>query len=389
MQIVRVPSKNTPLQLLKITVILLITLFILAGCSTATPSVPQTINLGAFLGLSGDIAVYGQSQINGIDLAVTEINYGSEPGKNKELQIITIDTGASADGAVAAVTRLVQEEKVAGIIGPTLSSQAFAADPIAQEGRIPVIGISNTVPKITEMGDYIFRCSLPESSVISGTVKAASELLKVQKIGILWQREEPLSTAGHQAFLDACQARGIQVAADETFLLGDSDFKPQLFRILARQPGAMAVLAFINEASLITVQARELGFTGHILGGNGFNSPEIIKKAGAAAEGILVGTAWNKTSNTPANVKFISAYQEAYGSQPDQFAAQAYTSVLIYSQAIRLANSTEPTAIRDSLLKVRALDTPLGLFSFTENREPVHPAAVQIVREGKFSVLNP
>jgi branched-chain amino acid transport system substrate-binding protein len=374
---------------LKITVIFLCALFMFTGCKINGTSAPQAVKLGAFLGLSGNIAGYGQSQKKGIDLAVAEVNSSRLSGSRREFQVLIIDTGASAEGAAAAITRLVQLEKVVGIIGPTLSAQAFAADPTAQQSRIPVIGISNTVPKITEMGDYIFRCSLPESSVISGTVKAASEILKVKKIGILWQKEDTLSAAGHEAFLAASQARGVQVIADETFLKGDVDFKPRLSRILAQPPDAVAALALINEASQITLQARELGFTGHILGGNGFNSPEIIKKAGPAAEGIVVGTAWNKMNNNPANIKFVADYQKAYDSPPDQFAAQAYTSILIYARAIREANSAQPGDIREALLKIRDLDTPLGPFSFSADREPVHPATVQVVREGEFTILNP
>jgi branched-chain amino acid transport system substrate-binding protein len=238
------------------------------------------------------------------------------------------------------------------------------------------------------MGNFIFRCSLPESTVISGMIKAAAELLKVKKIGILWGKEDTYTSGGYQAFMDAIKKQDLQVITDETFLRGDTDFKPQLSRIFYQQPDAIAVSAYVNEASLITIQARNLGFTGNILGGNGFNSSEFIKQTGAVSEGVVVGTAWDMAHNTPANTKFVSAFQKAYNSLPDQFAAQAYTGVLIYSNAIRIANSDEPRSIRDSLLKIRDFETPLGLFRFTEGREPIHSSAVQIIREGKFVSLN-
>ena len=125
---------------------------------------------------------------------------------------------------------------------------------------------------------------------------------------------------------------------------------------------------------------------GYILGGNGFNSPDIIKQAGSAAEGILVGAAWHTSSTAPANAGFVAAFQQEYGSKPDQFAAQAYTAVMLFAEAIRTSGGVNPSDIRDALLKIRNLDTPLGRFSF-DGREPVHTAVVQIVRNGVFMLL--
>jgi branched-chain amino acid transport system substrate-binding protein len=332
------------------------------------------------------VSAYGQAQKQGIVLALSQVN-AVLAKKNRELEIITLDIGGTNEGAVAAITKLIKEDKVSGLIGPTLSGQALAADPIAQQNQIPVLGISNTAAGITEMGNFIFRCSLPESSVISGTVKTAAKSLKGKKVAVLWGKDDTYTAGGHQAFLDAIKEQGLILLTDETFLRGDTDYKSQLTKIIALQPDAIAVSAYVNEAALITVQARGLGFTGSIMGGNGFNSPEFIKQAGAAAEGVIVGTAWNMANSAPVNVKFIEAFQKLYGSQPDQFAAQAYTGVLIYADAISRADTTEPTAIRDALQKVHDLETPLGNFSFTENREPFHPAAIQIVRNGKFVIL--
>jgi branched-chain amino acid transport system substrate-binding protein len=278
---------------------------------------------------------------------------------------------------------------VTGLLGPTLSAQALAADPIAQKNGIPLIAISNTVPQITEMGDFIFRCSLPESFVISGTVKAAAENLKTKKIGILYGREDTYTMAGYQAFADAIKEQGIQTVAEETFLRGDMNFKAQLSRIISQKPDAIAVSAYVTEASLITIQARDLGYVGIILGSNGFNSADFIKKAGAAAEGIVVGTAWNMANDFPANTRFVSNFQKVYNILPDQFAAQSYTGVHIFASAIRLANSSDSRLIQQALSKIGSLESPLGLFSFTAGREPVYTASVQIVREGKFVGLNP
>ena len=133
-------------------------------------------------------------------------------------------------------------------------------------------------------------------------------------------------------------------------------------------------------------QAREIGITQPIIGGNGFNSPNVISSAQAAAEGLIVGAAWFVDSPAPQSQSFVRAYRAAYNADPDQFAAQAYAAVYIMATAIKSAGSTQGTAIRDSLAKVRAIECSLGSFSFDENRDAVHPSVTLVVRDGRFTI---
>jgi branched-chain amino acid transport system substrate-binding protein len=375
------------------TAIALIVVMLAAACSapqpqTPTPPQPELIKIGALIGLSGDIATsYGQAQKKGVELAVSEVNDSNYLGAGRRLTLVIADAGPGPDTAISAITRLIEVDNVSAIIGPTLSSQAFKADPVAQDHRIPVIAVSNTVPGITEMGDYIFRCSLPESTVIGGTIKAAASQLRVVKIAYLWGKDDDYTIAGYRAFKDAVSKNGLKVIADETFSRGDTDFKSQLEVIVARAPDAILVSALAKEAAAIIVQARSLGYTGIIIGGNGFNSTDVIRQAGSDAEGVMAGTAWNIASINPRNLEFISAYQKAFGIKPDQFAAQAYTGTWLLANAIRTAESADPGALRDALAGISNFTTPMGSFSFTIDREPVHPAVVQIVKNGRFTIF--
>jgi len=375
------------------TAIALSIIILAVACSAPQPQAtvqiqPAPVKIGALLGLSGDIAAsYGQAQKKGVELAVNEVNDSNYLGSGKRLTLVIADAGPAPDTAVAGMTSLIEVDNVSAIIGPTLSSQAFKADPVAQIHRVPVIAVSNTVPGITQMGDYIFRFSLPESSVIEGTIKAAASQLRVVKIGYLWGKDDDYTIAGYRAFKDAVSKNGLKILADETFSRGDTDFKPQLERIIARGPDAILVSALAQEAAAIIIQARSLGYTGIIIGGNGFNSMDVVKKAGSDAEGVMAGTAWNISSINPRNLEFISAYQKAYGIKPDQFAAQAYTGTWLLANAIRTAGSGDPKAIRDSLAGISNFTTPMGSFSFTTEREPVHPAVVQIVKNGRFTIF--
>jgi len=374
---------------------IILVVVILAACSAAQPQTteppqPVPVKIGALLGLSGDIAIsYGQAQKKGVELAVNEVNESNYLGTGRRLTLVIADAGPAPDTAVSAITSLIETDNVSAIIGPTLSSQAFKADPVAQKHGIPVIAVSNTVPGITQMGDYIFRCSLPESTVIGGTIKAAASQLRVVKIAYLWGADDDYTVAGYHAFKDAVTKNGLKVMTDETFSRGDTDFKPQLERIIAQEPDAILVSALANEAASIIVQARSLGYTGLIIGGNGFNSTDVIKQAGSDAEGVMAGTAWNIGSINPTNMEFISAYQKAFGIKPDQFATQAYTGTWLLANAIRTAGNSEPAAIRDALAGISNFTTPMGSFSFTADREPVHPAVVQIVKNGRFTIFKP
>jgi branched-chain amino acid transport system substrate-binding protein len=357
--------------------------------TAAKTDIRTPVVIGALLGLSGDAAAYGVSQKKGIELAVREVNDSNYLRGNRELRLVVVDGGSTGDSAAAAISALINNDRVAAIIGPTLSSQAFKADPLAQKNSIPVVAVSNTVPGITAMGDYIFRCSLPESTVIGGTIKAAASQLRIVTAAYLWGSDDDYTRAGYQAFRDAVEKNGLQVLADEIFTRGDKDFKPQVKRIIACGPDAILVSALAREASPIIIQSRALGYTGLIIGGNGFNSPDLITQAGSDAEGVMAGTAWNIGNTNPRNLAFISAFQKAYGVKPDQFAAQAYTGTWLIAYAVRTGGSGEPWAIRNALAEIANFTTPLGSFSFDGSREPVHPSIVQVIRNGKFTVFNP
>jgi branched-chain amino acid transport system substrate-binding protein len=239
------------------------------------------------------------------------------------------------------------------------------------------------------MGDCIFRCSLSESKVISRTVETVVTKSNIKRVAILWQRDDTYTIGAYQAFVQAIFRNGVEMTGDQSYGKGESDFKEYLVKLLATKPDTLAVAAFVNEASRILVQARSLGFQGLVIGGNGFNSPAIIQEAGTAAEGVIVGTAWNSSSQSARNQAFIRLFQSTYTIPPDQFAAQAYTAVWLYAEAARHVQQPGPGSLRIALGAIRGYETPLGSFSFNELREPEHPSAVQMVKGGKFVVIAP
>ena len=157
---------------------------------------------------------------------------------------------------------------------------------------MPVLATSNTATGITAMGNFIFRDSLLQSGVIPGTLAAVKAKFHPQKAALLYEATNEFSKSEADVFKAALQKLGIQLVATESYSKGDSDFRTQLSKLNARKPDIFVLSSLVGEAIPILQQAREIGITQPIVGGNGFNSPNVLKNAASAAEGLIVGSAW-------------------------------------------------------------------------------------------------
>ena len=362
-----------------------------AAVSTAAISpvfAADSLKMGFVFSRTGGAAAYGATQKEGADLAVQQINAAAGSG----LKIVPVfeDDASVPQQGTNVYNKLINGDKVAVIIGPTLSNTAKITNPIAQQTGVAVLGVSNTAGGITEIGDYIFRNSLTEAVVIPNTIKVAKQKLGLKKVVLFFGNDDAFTKSGADVFRSVLKAEGIQILSEQTFAKGDRDFSPQLTQIKAQNPDAIVCSALVEEASGIVNQARQLGIpkTVRIIGGNGFNSPALIKNAGEASEGVIVGAAWNISSTNPLNLKFVEDYTKKYNRPPDQFAAQAFAGVQIAYQAAKNAGTADNRkGIRDGLVKIKGMDTLLGKFSFTEGRDADHTPVVQEVQNGKFVVF--
>ncbi len=356
------------------------------AAGAAATGAAKTAKVGVVFSLTGGGAQYGVTQKNGFQLAVDEINAGAVAGV--KLEPVYEDDASAKDQVINVYQKFITQDRVAAIVGPTLSAQGQAADPIAQQAKVPVLAVSNTVATgITDVGDFIFRDSLTEVDVVPQTVQKSQAKLGYKSVAILYANDDAFSKGGYDAFKAALDKAGIKIVDTETFSTTDKDFAAQLTKVRDAKPDAIVVSALIDPAVGIATQARKLGLTQPIIGGNGFNSPAFIKQAGDAAESVIVGAAWNSASTNPLSQRFIASYKAKFNADPDQFAAQSYTGAYILATAIKNAGSAERQAIRDALAKIGNLDTVLGSFSFNAQRDAQHPAVVQIVKNGQFVPL--
>jgi branched-chain amino acid transport system substrate-binding protein len=347
-----------------------------------------TVKVGAIEDLSGPTARYGVAIKQGFELAAEQINAQGGVIGGRQIEFLVEDAAGQKDQAVNAAKKLLARDKVVALLGPTLSNEMFAAGPVAVERQIPIIGTSVTAAGITDMGDWVFRTSLPEADVAPAALANAKKVFGLKKVALLYANDDAFSKSGFDVFKKAATDAGLDIADIESFSQNDTDFSPQLTKIKSLNVDALVVSALVEPASGVVLQARQLGMTMPILGGTGFNSPKLVEIAGKAAEGVLVGSPWFVDKPQADNVAFVAAYRAKYDQDPDQFAAQAYDTMFILAEALNRAGSTDAGRLHEALMATDHVGI-MGPFQFSPHRDPATASGVVtlVVRDGKFQIL--
>ncbi|MDE2578610.1 MAG: ABC transporter substrate-binding protein [Hyphomicrobiales bacterium] len=358
--------------------------FSAVGARAADP-----ITLGAVEILTGPANKYGIAIQNGFNLALDEVNKaGGVLGR--PLAIAYEDSAGNKDQAINAVRNLIGSKNVPLILGPTISNEMFAAGPVANQRKVPIVGTSTTANGITAIGPYVFRTSLPEADVIPVTLKAARDKLGVKKVAVMYANDDAFSKSGYDVMKATLEKLGMQTLTTETFGTKDTDFSAQMTKVKALNPDAILISALVEPASGVILAKKALGVPAsvRVIGGNGLNSPKLGEIAGDAADGVIVGSPWFIGKKDPINEKFVADYRAKYKSDPDQFAAQAYDTLFIVAEAIKAAGAPDSEKIKDALVKVKHKGV-LGDFSFTPDRDPADTSGVAVLemKGGKFGLL--
>ncbi|SMD12298.1 ABC transporter substrate-binding protein [Sporomusa malonica] len=362
----------------------------MAGCggnqsaAPASSAAGSAAKIGVVSYLTGGGAAYGEAIKQGLELARDEIN---AKGKVK-IELLFEDSKGDKNEAINATNKLIHKDNVVGIIGPTLSGEMFAVGPIASQAGVPIMGTSTTAEGITDIGDYVFRNALPESLAIPHAVKKAKEKLGLKKVAVMYSNNNDWAVSGFKTFEQAIKDNGMETITVETFADKDTDFSAQLTKIAALKPDAIMVAGLYQEAALILKKAREIGITVPIVGNNGFNSPQLIKSGGNAAEGVVVASPWYPGKDDEKVKKFVAAYKAKYGKEPDQFAAQSYDALYIMAEALEKAGTTtDRKKLRDSLANVKDFPGVTGKFAFDAKRNPAMDVTILVVKGGQFTEL--
>ncbi|MGH7776802.1 MAG: ABC transporter substrate-binding protein [Candidatus Dormibacterales bacterium] len=383
------------------------TLFLVASCGAAAAApapayAGRTIHLAADLSLTGAGAVYGVSSKNGIDLAVEEINAaGGVDGAR--LAVSIADDGSARSEALQVVQGLVSARPAPlGLLGPTLSNSAVAVHPYAESAHVPIVGISNTglhiVPDCEYPSEtpcrYVFRDSLGEATAIPADIRVWQQRHHSRTAVLMVAYDDKFSADGGRVVAAAAPGQGLRLVQTIEFSKTATDLSPYVAEAVKSHPDVIFITSLGSIPARIMIEARAIGFRGGFLGGNGFNTAVVSQAAGAAGKGAQSASAWYLNSSFAANHAFVRDYRAAYAEDPDQFAAQAWTGVLIFAAAARSAHLTfkDVPADRDRLraaLEKVSLPTPLGPFQFTSAHDVSQPIwVIQMDGRGGFNLVS-
>ena len=350
----------------------------------------DSLLIGGMMPLTGDAATFGDSTKKGLQLAVDEWNAkGGVLGKQIKL-VLADDKGNPAEGATV-FTKLIQRDRVVAIVGSIMSKVTLAAAPIAQASKIPVITPTSTNVKVTQVGDYIYRACFIDPFQGTFGAKFAFNDLGAKVAGILFDVGNDYCRGLAESFKKSFEALGGQVVMYTGHQTGTSDYRPHLIKILAGKPDVIYCSDYYNDAALIAKQARELGYTGPIVGGDGFDSPDYAGIGGAAVNNTFFTNHYTTDATTPAVKAFVSGYKAKYGATPDILAALAYEAGNILINAIKSAGKTDGESIKNALA-MTDLAVVTGQIHFDEHRNPIKSAVIIKIEDGKqtfYTTIDP
>ncbi len=355
-----------------------------SGCNK---SGGDTIKIGEFASLTGKEATFGISSHEGTLLAIEEINAaGGLLGK--KLELLTEDTQSKSGEPATVVNKLISRDGVVGILGEVASSRSLEAAPICQQNKIPMVSPSSTNPKVTEVGDYIFRVCFIDP--FQGTVMAnfATKSLKATKVAVFTDVKSDYSKGLAKFFKEQFVKNGGQIGAELDFNGGDKDFKAQLTAIKATNPDGVFIPGYYTDAALIAIQAKQLGLNVPLFGGDGWESEKLTEIGKEAVEGHYFSTHYSPEVGSDMSKQFVENYRKRWnGKSPDALAACGYDSAIVLVDAIKRAGTTDGPKVREALAATKDFKAVTGTITLNEQRDATKAAVILQVKDGQFKYL--
>lgn len=346
--------------------------------SSTTASSSTAIPIGIAVAQTSNVSLLGQEQVVGAKIA--EKYFNERGGINgTPIKLVFQDTAGDEAGTINAFQTLINRDRVVGIVGPTLSQQAFSANPIAEQAKVPVLGPSNTAKGIPQIGEYIGRVSAPVSVVAPNSVKAALKINpNIKKVAVFYAQNDAFSKSETEIFQQTVKEQGLDLVTVQKFLTSDTDFQTQATNAINLKPDLVIISGLAADGGNLVRQLRELGYKGQIIGGNGLNTSNVLSVCKALCDGVLIAQAYSPEHPGEINSAFRTAYREQYKKEPPQFSAQAFTGVQVFVEALKAMNdktkaSELPVAEVRTALNKQVLagkyNTPLGEIAFTPEGE--------------------
>lgn len=363
----------------KMSAVLLGVLLALIGCRKAA----DEIRIGYYGSMTGSTASWGQNGKKAIEIAVDEINAkGGLLGK--KVHVFYEDDQSLPEQAKVAVVKLIKQRKVAAIIGEMASSRSLAAAPECQRQQVPMVSPFSTNPKVTQVGDYIFRVCYIDPFQGAAMARFALNELHVKRAAILRDVKNDYSMGLAEYFQETFTKGGGTIVGDAAYSEGDIEFRSQLTQLKATNPEAIFIPGYYTEVGLIARQARELGLNVPLMGGDGWDSPKTVEIGGASVNDTYFSASFAADDPNPLGQEFIKKYRARYNESPDSTAATGYEAALVLFDAIARAGSIEGAKIRDALAATKDFQGVAGRLSIDANRNAIKRIVIMTIKDGKM-----
>ncbi len=363
---------------------------VLAGCSGGTTSgtaaAPETVKIGLNYELSGAVATYGQASVRGVEMAVDEINAAGGI-KGKKVELVKYDNKSEPAEATTLATKLMTQDKVLAIIGPATSGGFKATIPVALKNKVPVVSGSATADDVTVdasgVKEYAFRTCFNDSFQGTAMANYASKTLGAKSVMIVKDNSSDYAKGLAENFKKTFTASGGTIVGEEAYVAGDTDFNAVLTRVKGQTFDAIYLPGYYQEAGLIIKAARGLGITAPVLGGDGFDSPDLLKLGGAAAlNNVFFTNHYSSLDKDPKVVKFIADYKAKYNEEPNAFHALGYDTAKFVADAVGRASALTGEAVKDALAQTKDFEAVTGKLSIDANHNPVKAIVVVGLKDG-------
>ncbi len=341
------------------------------------------IKVGYYGDLSGRTSNFGQSTKNGVMMAADEINRAG--GINgRQIQILSEDDEGRPEKAATVVTKLIDQDKVIALLGEVASGNSLAAAPKAQAAKVPMISPSSTNPAVTQVGDYIFRVCFIDPFQGEVMAKFAANTLHAKKAAIMEDFNSPYSRGLTEFFESSFKKLGGQVITKQSYTQGDRDYKGQLTSIRSANPDVIYVPGYYGEVGVIAKQAKQLGINVPLLGGDGWDAPQLFELGGEALNGDYISNHYSVEDPSPAIQKFVGDFNSRYNIKPDALAALGYDAMRVLADAIKRAGTTNGPKLRDAIAATKDFPGVTGVITINSERNAVKSAVVLKIQDGKF-----
>lgn len=357
-----------------------------ALCGPPAPGAGEPVRIGFFMSITGRDASFGEASLRGARLAVDGLNAaGGVLGR--PLELVVEDDRSLAGESATAVKKLISRDRVVALVGECSSARTLEAASVAQAAGVPLVTPAATSPRVTQVGDYVFRvCFIDE---FQGRVIAtfARRRLGLRRAALLVDSGAPYSVGLADYFSRTFTALGGEVVARQNYLGSEEDFRAQLTAIRAARPDALFLPGYYVAAGLVARQAKELGLGATLLGGDGFEAPQLLEIGGDALEGTYYATHFAVENTGGASRRFVEAFRAKFGVAPNGLAALTYDAVGLVVDAIGRAGSTDRASVRRALAGTRGFAGVTGLTTINAQRDADKAAAIITIRDGRPSFV--